>query len=181
MEEGKFVVYDNVLLGINKADEDALQQLLEQEPNTRILGSSFGVSLFRLGEHFFDSSKIAKKRLQTYEQLRELQQTKESQGEALSYKRKEEKLRNKLESFDIILEYGNAFMRTGNPAVLLDSMLVEKSAKNMKGYLINHGFFDAITQARTCRLLQCRGDKRRLWFTARRFVFAIGHFVCSLL
>ena len=143
MEEGKFVVYDNVLLGINKADEDALQQLLEQEPNTRILGSSFGVSLFRLGEHFFDSSKIAKKRLQTYEQLRELQQTKESQGEALSYKRKEEKLRNKLESFDIILEYGNAFMRTGNPAVLLDSMLVEKSAKNMKGYLINHGFFDA--------------------------------------
>uniref|UniRef100_UPI0040481798 translocation and assembly module lipoprotein TamL n=1 Tax=Algoriphagus sp. TaxID=1872435 RepID=UPI0040481798 len=143
LEEGKFVVYDNVLLGINKADEDALQQLLEQEPNTRILGSSFGVSLFRLGEHFFDSSKIAKKRLQTYEQLRELQQTKESQGEALSYKRKEEKLRNKLESFDIILEYGNAFMRTGNPAVLLDSMLVEKSAKNMKGYLINHGFFDA--------------------------------------
>jgi outer membrane protein assembly factor BamA len=34
-------------------------------------------------------------------------------------------------------------MRTGNPVVLLDSSLVEKSRKNMKGYLINHGFFDA--------------------------------------
>jgi hypothetical protein len=61
----------------------------------------------------------------------------------LSYKRKVENLKIKLESLDKNLEYGNALMRTGNPVVLLDSSLVEKSRKNMKGYLINHGFFDA--------------------------------------
>jgi hypothetical protein len=61
----------------------------------------------------------------------------------LIYKQKEEKLKLRLESLDNKLEFGNTLMRTGNPVVLLDSSLVEKSRKNMKGYLINHGFFDA--------------------------------------
>ena len=143
LEEDDYVVYNNELVGINIADVEALQQLLEQEPNTRILGGSFGVMLYRIGNQFYDSSKVAAKRKKVIDELEALQTNDAAQTSELSYKRKVENLKIKLESFDKILEYGNALMRTGNPVVLLDSSLVEKSRKNMKGYLINHGFFDA--------------------------------------
>ena len=137
------MVYDNELVGLTIADAEALQQLIEQEPNTRILGGSFGVMLYRIGNQFYDSSKVAAKRKIVVDQLNALQLDNEGQSNELSYKRKVENLKIKLESLDKILEYGNALMRTGNPVVLLDSSLVEKSSKNMKGYLVNHGFFDA--------------------------------------
>ena len=137
------MVYDNELVGLTIADAEALQQLIEQEPNTRILGGSFGVMLYRIGNQFYDSSKVAAKRKIVVDQLNALQLDNEGQSNELSYKRKVENLKIKLEGLDKILEYGNALMRTGNPVVLLDSNLVEKSRKNMKGYLINHGFFDA--------------------------------------
>ena len=137
------MVYDNELVGVKQADADALTQLLEQEPNTRFLGTSVGVMLYRFGNQFYDSSKVASKRKVTSEQLIALQSTKDSVGNELNYKQKEEKLKLRLESLDNKLEFGNTLMRTGNPVVLLDSSLVEKSRKNMKGYLINHGFFDA--------------------------------------
>ncbi len=143
LEECDYVVYDNELIGLDKADAEALQQLLEQEPNTRILGGSFGVMLYRIGNQFYDSSKVATKRTKVVDELNALQLDNEVQSNELSYKRKVENLKIKLESLDKNLEYGNALMRTGNPVVLLDSSLVEKSRKNMKGYLINHGFFDA--------------------------------------
>ena len=143
LEECDYVVYNNELVGINIADAEALQQLLEQEPNTRILGGSFGVMLYRIGNQFYDSSKVAAKRKKVIDELEALQTNDAAQTSELSYKRKVDNLKIKLESFDKILEYGNALMRTGNPVVLLDSSLVEKSRKNMKGYLINHGFFDA--------------------------------------
>ena len=143
LEEGTYVVYDNELVGVNQADADALTLLLEQEPNTRFLGTSVGVMLYRFGNQFYDSSKVASKRKVTSDQLIALQSTKDSVDNELIYKRKEEKLKLRLESLDNKLEFGNTLMRTGNPVVLLDSSLVEKSRKNMKGYLINHGFFDA--------------------------------------
>ena len=137
------MVYDNELVGINQADPDALQQLLEQEPNTRILGTSPGVMLYRLGSQFYDSSKVAAKRQKVIDRLNTLQLNKEEQSSELAYKRKGENLKLKLEGLDKKIEYGNTLMRTGNPVVILDSNLVEKSSKNMKGYLVNHGFFDA--------------------------------------
>lgn len=137
------MVYGNELVGINQADAEALQQLLEQEPNTRILGISPGVLLYRLGSQFYDSSKVATKRQKVADRLNSLQLNKEEQANELAYKRKGENLKLKLEGLDKKIEYGNTLMRTGNPVVILDSNLVEKSSKNMKGYLINHGFFDA--------------------------------------
>ena len=87
------MVYDNELVGINQADADALQQLLEQEPNTRILGTSPGVLLYRLGSQFYDSSKVGDKRKETNDRLISLQSTRDSAGNELIYKRKEEKLK----------------------------------------------------------------------------------------
>jgi outer membrane protein insertion porin family len=143
LEEGSYVVYDNELVGVKQADADALTLLFEQEPNTRFLGTSVGVMLYRFGNQFYDSSKVADNRKETYDRLISLQSKRDSVENELIYKRKEEKLKLRLEGLDKKLEYGNTLMRTGNPVVLLDSSLVEKSRKNMKGYLINHGFFDA--------------------------------------
>jgi hypothetical protein len=143
LDEGAYVVYDNELVGVKQADSDALTLLLEQEPNTRFLGTSVGVMLYRFGNQFYDSSKVASKRKGTLDKLTLLQSTKDSTSNELAYKRKEEKLKLRLESLDKKLEFGNTLMRTGNPVVLLDSNLVEKSIKNMRGYLVNHGFFDA--------------------------------------
>lgn len=137
------MVYDNELVGLTIADAEALQQLIEQEPNTRILGGSIGVMLYRIGDQFYDSNKVAGKRKKVVEELETLQSNNEAQQGELSFKRKVENLKIKLEGLDKKIEYGNALMRTGNPVVLLDSSLVEKSSKNMKGYLVNHGFFDA--------------------------------------
>ena len=137
------MVYDNELVGVKQADADALTLLFEQEPNTRFLGTSLGVMLYRFGNQFYDSSKVADKRKENNDRLILLQSTKDSTSNELIYKRKEEKIKLRLEGLDKKLEYGNTLMRTGNPVVLLDSSLVEKSRKNMKGYLINHGFFDA--------------------------------------
>lgn len=141
--EDDYVVYDNELVGLSLADPEALQQLIEQEPNTRILGGSFGVMLYRIGNQFYDSSKVAAKRKKVIDELESLQSYDEAQQGELSYKRKVENSKIKLEGLDKKIEYGNALMQTGNPVVLLDSSLVEKSSKNMKGYLVNHGFFDA--------------------------------------
>jgi len=44
LEEGSYVVYDNELVGVKQADADALTLLLEQEPNTRFLGTSLGIN-----------------------------------------------------------------------------------------------------------------------------------------
>lgn len=137
------MVYNNELVGLTLADTEALQQLIEQEPNTRILGGSIGVMLYRIGNQFYDSSKVAAKRKKVVDELESLQSYDDAQQGELSYKRKAENLKIKLEGLDKKIEYGNALMRTGNPVVLLDSNLVEKSSKNMKGYLVNHGFFDA--------------------------------------
>ena len=143
LKEDDYVVYDNELVGLTLADAEALQQLIEQEPNTRILGGSFGVMLYRIGNQFYDSNKVATKRKEVVDELETLQSNNEANAGELSTTRKIENLKIKLESLEKILEYGNALMRTGNPVVLLDSSLVEKSSKNMKGYLVNHGFFDA--------------------------------------
>lgn len=125
------------------ADVDQLRLLIEQEPNTRIFGGSLGVTLYRLGDSFFDSSKVAEKRSQTRTKLGLLQEQADSLATDVSFRRKVEKLKSKLDALANKLEYGNTLMRTGNPVVVLDSSLLEKSYKNMKGYLVNHGFFDA--------------------------------------
>ncbi|MCE2707418.1 MAG: BamA/TamA family outer membrane protein [Bacteroidota bacterium] len=143
LQVGQWVVYENEVKGVNRADLEDLQGLIEQEPNTRFLGGSLGVGIYALGNSFFDSSKVSQKYDKVRSNLREIQSQVDSLGPKTSLKQKEEKLKSKLELLENTLEFGNRLMRTGNPVVVLDSTLVEKSFKNMKGYLVNHGFFDA--------------------------------------
>ena len=63
LADGEYALYENKLKGVETADEEALANLYIAEPNTRIplTNKSLGVSIYRIGEAFFDSVKVANK------------------------------------------------------------------------------------------------------------------------
>lgn len=143
LEENQYVLYENELQGIEKSDQEALYGLLDQEPNTRFLGTSLGVNIYRFGEKFYDSLKIADELGVLKMEKAEIEKSRKNNPDDRKLEKREEKLSSKIEGLTKKLDYGNALMRTGNPVTLLDSNLVEKSSKNLEAYLVNHGFFEA--------------------------------------
>jgi outer membrane protein insertion porin family len=143
LEEGQYAVYDNDIQGIRKSNKEDLYGLIEQEPNTRFLGGSLGVSIYRFGSTFYDSTKVATKRQRVSKKLAVIEATLDTLPDNKRLRKKEEKLDSKIVALDKKLEFGNALMRTGNPLVVLDSAETVTTVKNLSGYLVNHGFFDA--------------------------------------
>ncbi|WP_255502088.1 BamA/TamA family outer membrane protein [Algoriphagus sp. AK58] len=143
LEEGQYIVYENELKGVQKSDLEELSKLIEQEPNTRFLGTSLGVLIYRFGSNFYDSAKVADKLAYTKTVLADIEARRDSLPQDRKLRKKEEKLESKISGLEKKLKFGNAVMRTGNPVVILDSTLTDKTYRNLKGYLINHGFFDA--------------------------------------
>jgi outer membrane protein insertion porin family len=143
LKEGQYAVYENELKGIDKADKEALYGLLEQEPNTRFLGASLGVTIYRFGSRFYDSSKVANSLAESVAELNQVKLALDSLPEDNKLQKRGEKLGSKIEGLKKKLEYGNTVMRTGNDVVILDSTKTNATVNNLKGYLVNHGFFDA--------------------------------------
>ena len=143
LDEGQYMVYENRISGIEKSNQEELSGLIEQEPNTRFLGTSIGVLIYRFGQNFYDSAKVVQKLATVNQELSRIRAQIDSVSNDLRLRKREDKLKSKVETLQNKLEYGNAFMRTGNPLVILDSALTEKTYRNMQGYLINHGFFDS--------------------------------------
>ncbi|MBN7812844.1 BamA/TamA family outer membrane protein [Algoriphagus sp. H41] len=143
LQEGQYAVYENKIEGIDQSDKDELYGLIEQEPNTRFLGSSLGVTIYRVGRNFYDSTEVAARLERTEESLAEVRQARDSLPDDKKLRKKQDKLNAKTESLEKKLEYGNAVMRTGNPLVVLDSAETETTVENLKGYLVNHGFFES--------------------------------------
>lgn len=143
LDEGQYMVYENRISGIEKSNQEELSSLIEQEPNTRFLGTSIGVLIYRFGQNFYDSAKVVQKLATVNQELSRIRAQIDSVSNDLRLRKREDKLKSKVETLQNKLEYGNAFMRTGNPLVILDSALTEKTYRNMQGYLINHGFFDS--------------------------------------
>ena len=137
------MVYENNLSGIEKSNQEELTNLIEQEPNTRFLGTSIGVLIYRFGESFYDSAKVVQELQTVNQELAEVRLQIDTVSTNLRLRKKEDKLKTKAEALQDKLEYGNALMKTGNPLVILDSGLIEKTYRNMQGYLVNHGFFDS--------------------------------------
>jgi outer membrane protein insertion porin family len=143
LEEGQYAVYENEIEGIQKSNKEDLYGLIEQEPNTRFLGGSLGVSIYRFGDSFYDSTKVASRRLRASEQLALIQAGMDTLPDNKKLRKKEEKIASKIEALDKKLEFGNAVMRTGNPLVILDSAETTTTVNNLRGYLANHGFFES--------------------------------------
>ena len=159
--EDKFVVYENELKGVEKANQEQLYGLLEQEPNTRFLGTSLGVNIYRFGKKFYDSAEVAEKLADTKTELRELRAAEDTVENTRKLEKKIYKLNSKVESLNKKLEFGNGVMRTGNPAEILDEELTEKSVSNLQGYLVNHGFFDASVDY----AVETKGQKAYITYT----------------
>ena len=143
LEEGQYALYENEIRGVEKADKEELYGLLEQEPNTRFLGGSLGVSIYRFGGKFYDSIKVATKLQEDEVELEAIKLILDTIPDGKKARKRAEKLTSKIDGLKKKLEYGNAVMRTGNPLVMLDSALTKTTVDNLQGYLVNHGFFDS--------------------------------------
>ncbi len=119
--------------------------LIQQEPNFRIPLFNFspGVFIYKTGELFYDSGKVARKKLRLEDELVQVKRQLDSLSGNRKLLKRQDKLQTKLENVKKKKEFGNSLMRTGNPVSVLDSIKVYNSVRNMEGFLKNHGFFEA--------------------------------------
>ncbi len=145
LPEGQYVLYDNELRGVNKANEDEIRSLFIAEPNTRIplTNRSLGVSIYRLGKSFYDSAKVAKKLEAANQELQVVKSALKEDEQNRKLLQREYKLISKIKSYEEKLEFGNFLMRTGNPVIKLDTAVVKLTVNEIDNYLYNHGFLDA--------------------------------------
>lgn len=150
LKEGEYLVYNVKIRGVKKSDKGALYNMIRQTPNTRIplINTSIGVSIYNFGEWTFDSTKQQIKRAEYEQERRELIQLNEEGGLNKKQTKRLNKVNSYLETLEKRLEYGNFFMRTGNPRVVMDSSKTIESAQQMQFLLANNGFFDAKTDYR---------------------------------
>lgn len=147
LKEGQYILYDTDINGVKRSDKAALMRLSRQSPNIQIplLNTSVGTSIYRFGEIFYDSSKHLNRKYELERERRELIKLNEEKKLDRKQIKRLNRLQGDIASLDKRLEYGNFFMRTGNPRVIFDSTKAEESINQMKFYLINNGFFDAGT------------------------------------
>ncbi|WP_051316176.1 BamA/TamA family outer membrane protein [Algoriphagus vanfongensis] len=145
--EGEFVVFDVEIEGADKANEESLTGLNQLEPNFRIplLNVSPGVTIYRIGNSFYDHEKVVAKIDSAQAELVQVRAQLDSLPDDRKLQKRRDKLNSKIEGLEKKEEFGNGFMRTGNPVAMLDTGLIESSEKNMAGYLQNNGFFDSNT------------------------------------
>ncbi|TFV97166.1 hypothetical protein E4S40_00485 [Algoriphagus kandeliae] len=145
LKEGEYALFENNLEGVERADEEALAGLIQPETNFRVplLNVSPGVSIYRVGKSFFDSARVARKITEKELELEEIKAQLDSLGDDRKLLKKSDKIESRIESLNHKAEFGNGLMRTGNPVALLDSSLIDRSIKNLSGFLQNNGFFDS--------------------------------------
>jgi outer membrane protein insertion porin family len=162
LKEGEYLLYSVDIKGNNKTGKSELLDVVKQTPNTRIplLNSSLGITLYRFGEWTFDSMKhVTKKKEFLAERVKLIEK---EEGQALLNKKEKKrltKLNNILSSLEKKLEYGNFFMRTGNPRVIFDSLSTIESSKQITFYLFNNGYFDAETT------FEVEKSRKKAWVT----------------
>jgi outer membrane protein insertion porin family len=145
LREDQFLVYDVNLKGVANSDRTAITNLIRQSPNTRIplFNFSVGTTLYRFGEWMYDSTRHVANRDRLLKERTALEFQNDTSSLDRSDTKRLNRIKSNLTSLERKLEYGNFFMRTGNPRVILDSTLTEETVRQMGFYLINNGFFDA--------------------------------------
>lgn len=151
LKEGEYLVYDAKLTGVKKSDKSNLSGLIQQVPNTRIplLNTSPGISIYSFGEWLYDSSRHLNKQAEFLAERDGLRKISDEKELSKKQVKRLNKVNGNLTSLDKKLEFGNFFMRTGNPRVIFDSTLTEETSRQMNYYLVNNGFFDAKTDFET--------------------------------
>ncbi|MFC3414116.1 Outer membrane protein assembly factor BamA [Algoriphagus hitonicola] len=145
LQENEYAVFEVEYEGIENANEEELSALNQLEPNLRIpiINRSPGVSVYRIGQLFYDSTQVKEKLKEKQDELDDINAALDTVGNDRKLLNRADKLRTQIENLEEKEEFGNSLMRTGNPVTKLDTSKIESSQKNMLGYLKNHGFFDS--------------------------------------
>lgn len=157
LKEHELLVVKTEIKGVQEADKSALYNLIKQTPNTRIplFQFSVGVGIYNFGESIFDSSRLLDKKDMFVQERKALLTKRDTMTWTSKDNKRFQKVTNALSSLEKKLEYGNFFMRTGNPRVIFDSLSALETSKQMLFYLQNNGFFDA----KTDYIVQSSGNK----------------------
>ncbi|MEN2281204.1 BamA/TamA family outer membrane protein [Algoriphagus sp. SE2] len=143
--EGKYVLFENELEGLEKVSKEDIDPLILQEPNTRIplLNYSLGVNIYRFGKQFYDSAAVSEKLALKRQELDSIGTLRGENPDNRKLIKRQDKLESKVKSLEKKEEFGNLVMRTGNPATVLDSAETKISVSEINSYLYNKGFMDA--------------------------------------
>jgi len=145
LKEDEFLVYEVEVKGVKNSDAEDIKNLIAQKPNTRIPLTNFsiGVFIYNIGLLTYDSVKIAERK-GTFEEEQQLLELSLNQNpDQRKLQKRYSKVTSQVATLEKKLNYGNWFMRTGNPRVLYDSSKTYESQAQISSYLANHGFFDA--------------------------------------
>lgn len=143
LQENQLLLAEQEIKGNEVISSSALDDFYRQEPNIRfpLIPWAPYVSLYYLGENFYDKEKIRRKRNELEERYNEKIQEAEEAGRDTRAERLREKKRDKIESQNKKLDEGNLLMRTGEPIVVYDSSLIKETARQMEQFLHSKGFF----------------------------------------
>lgn len=145
LKEHEFLVYAVEVEGVKKSNLGEIKNLITQKPNTRIPLTNFsvGVFIYNIGLITYDSVKLAERKIGFEEEKKQLEPEMNNNAEQRKLEKQYSKINSQLVTLDKKLNYGNWFMRTGNPVIIYDSTKTSESEAQINSYLTNQGFFDA--------------------------------------
>ena len=142
LEDGEKLLYKQSIVGVEKANKDALSEQITLTPNTRIpLLGPLGAAIYELGENSYDTAEINQDRREYIEKMDKKISAREEDGKSTS--RLETNKKRKLDRYENKLRNGNLPMRTGTPLAVYDSLAIANSKERMLTYLNFNGFLKA--------------------------------------
>ena len=137
------LLYNQQIEGNEQVAATELDDFYRQEANVRtpLFPWAPYVSIYYLGENFYNRDKIRRKRDKTEEKFNDKIAKAQENGKERRAKRLQAKKETKLDKFDKVLDEGNLFMRIGEPIAVYDSALSGESAEQMEAYLHSKGYF----------------------------------------
>ncbi len=143
LKENQLLLVEQNIKGNETISTSELEDFYRQEPNLQfpLIPWAPYVSLYYLGENFYDKDKIRRKRDEQAEKYDKKIAEAEEEGRDNRAQRLREKKKDKIEKKNKVLEEGNLLMRAGEPIVVYDSSLTKQSAEQMERYLHSKGFF----------------------------------------
>jgi outer membrane protein insertion porin family len=147
LQENELLLVENNIKGNEQISSDNLDDFYRQEPNLQVPLIPWApyVSIYYLGENFHNPEKIRRKREEEAETFDERIAKAEARGRDTRAERLRQKKRDQIDKRNRQLEEGNFLMRFGEPIVVFDSTLAQRSAQQMEQYLHSKGFFHAET------------------------------------
>jgi hypothetical protein len=130
---------------VERSNPEAVRNLIQQKPNTRIpiLNVSPGVFIYDIGKLTYDSVRIASRKTELEKEREQLAKLITGEKASRRHAKRYDKIVSQINTLDRKLEYGNWFMRTGNPKTIYDSVQTFESERQIRFYLMNNGFFEA--------------------------------------